>query len=81
MSEIIKFPRKTKSAPKSRSRRKGTRPQAANVITFPSVRPRYSLDVIGKNIVDQMVLIEACIPVGALDALMAYLRAASPARA
>jgi len=49
--------------------------QHDNVIKFPRcIKPAYSLDVISERPVDGMVLIEACLPVAALEVLMNYLR-------
>jgi hypothetical protein len=76
MAEIIQFPHKPKSAPKPRSRRKGPKQaQPSNVVDFPPPRRPYSIDVISEQVVDGMVLIEACISVAALEALMSYLGA------
>ena len=73
-ANIIKFP---KSAAKSRSRRKGNvgkGSMTSSVVAFPRRKPRYSLDIISERPVDGMVLIEACLPVAALEVLMDYLR-------
>jgi hypothetical protein len=73
MTNIIQFPKKPKSAAKSRSRRKS---MASSVVAFPrGAKPAYSLDVISERVVDGMVLIEACISVAALTTLMACLNA------
>lgn len=45
----------------------------SNVIAFPR-RCRYSLDVISDKVVNGCVLIEACIPVTVLEALVKMLQ-------
>jgi len=38
-------------------------------------RPRYSINIISERAVDGALLIEACIPIAALEILMNHLRA------
>jgi hypothetical protein len=50
-----------------------------NVIKFSHrKRQRYSIDVMAENVVDGVVLIEACIPVAALHALKVFVRVILP---
>lgn len=50
-------------------------PAAKNVIQFPRPKPRrYTIDILSETL-DGKVLIEACIPVAALKALVDFLRA------
>ncbi len=67
MAEIILHPSSHKTPPK----------HVMAQINCP--RPRYSIDVISERVVDGALLIEACIPVTALEVLMAYLRASPTA--
>lgn len=46
----------------------------SNVVKFPYRKRKYSIDVISERVVNGMVLIEACIPVAALELLESYCR-------
>ena len=46
----------------------------SNVVAFPAKKPAYSLHIISEKAVNGMLLIEACIPVQALDVLETYLK-------